>query len=121
MTPVNATSDPSDKSTPPVSNTNVTPTARMPLMEIWRATLIRLLEAREFGFAIPSTVTIKASARTSPNRFSQPPTTVVSEAEVSGSGGHGMLQDVLLRGMGCVEFCGKRALPHHQDAVAQRH
>src|ERR1035437_4782927 len=118
MTPVRATSDASDKSTPPVSSTNVTPTARMPLIEIWRTMLIKLADVRKCGDASPSAVTMMASARISPNRFSQWPITAASEAAVPGSDGHGMFQDFLLRGMGRAEFRGNRTLPHYQDAVA---
>ena len=46
-TPLKATTDPRERSTPAVSRTNVTPTARMPLIEIWRATLVKFATLRK--------------------------------------------------------------------------
>ncbi len=66
-TPVSATSEPSDRSTPPVSSTKVTPTARMPLMEICRTRLTRFGTVRKIGLATYNAAQIATSAMTRPN------------------------------------------------------
>ena len=48
-----------------------------------------------------------------------PPPPATGEPAVFASDGHGILQDLLLRGLGGVDLRGKFALPHHQDAVAE--
>ena len=66
-TPVNATSEPSERSTPPVSKTYVTPTARIPLIEICRIRLTRFATVRKFGRASDNATKISTSAATRPS------------------------------------------------------
>ena len=80
-TPASATTEPSDKSTPPVRSTSVTPTARMPLIEIWRATLTRLVVVRNAGWAKDSAAQMTISAMGRPQ--------VCMKLEKSDVAGHG--------------------------------
>ena len=70
-TPLRATTEPRERSTPAVSRTKVTPTARMPLMETWRATLVRFATLRKVSVvSVRPSPTSKMTNR-SPKRWSR--------------------------------------------------
>jgi len=68
-TPLRATTEPRERSTPPVSSTKVTPTARMPLMETCRATLVRFEAVAKLSVAVASKPEMSSSTATMPKRW----------------------------------------------------
>ena len=61
-TPAMATTDPTERSIPRVRMTKVMPMARIPLIEVWRSTLMMLREVRKLSLTSDSTTHSTASA-----------------------------------------------------------
>jgi hypothetical protein len=65
-TPVNATTEPKDKSIPPDIMTNVTPMAKIPLIEVCRNTITIFCSVKKFGVAIVRIIHINNKAMNIP-------------------------------------------------------
>ena len=74
-TPVSATTDPVERSMPPVTITKVSPTATMPMRELASRMDSRLAAVRNCGVVSASASTITAKATTTVSSFSASPTT----------------------------------------------